>query len=143
MAKFVVTGFDYLENLMNEAGAKSIKAVEDGLNESIPEVKKAEHDAIERAAKKRTGTGFLKDSIQGMPVRHNAYGMFTVIGPIGIHHKNIKKGEYVRNAEVAAYLEYGTRKQEPSPWMQTVVNATEQKVIERLQKKVDEAVEDL
>lgn len=146
MARIEIEGFDYLDKMLSDIGQRTVKAVEKGMEDAIPVLTKAEQESIRRAAGGKDT--YIAKQIKGIrPIRHNAYGMFTAVGPVGVHHTYISRKTRqrveVRNAEVAAYLEYGVKSnnQPPRPWVEPAKRGTEKQITESLQAAIDREVE--
>lgn len=71
-------------------------------------------------------TGQMVNSIKPTKVFHNKFGYFLTVRPTGYD----KNG--VRNMEKAAYLEYGTSKQNARPWAARASNDAQAEVLAKM-----------
>lgn len=79
-------------------------------------------------------SGSLEGSVKVGKAKKNQYGYFGAVSPSGTDEKG------VRNAEKAAYLEYGTSDQASTPVILPAVNSCESQVLETMQAEFDRMV---
>ena len=135
MASMTINGFDdvirELERLskksnLDEIGKKAVDAAKD----IVASAMKSSIAASERhdpASSNKRVTGSLAGSVQPTKAKVNTYGVYSVARPTG-------RNKYgTRHGELAAYLEYGTKKMTARPWRASAVAKAEgpaKKIIE-------------
>ena len=133
MGSIEITGMDELlkklEKLSNQGKVEqaAIKAV----NAAQPLNEAAMRTAVASVEHGPYATGSVSGSVSSTSAKVNSYGVFSVARPTG----RDKNG--ARNAEKAAYLQYGTPKMAARPWRQKAVNSAEKpcmKVMEEIWK---------
>ena len=128
MASFDVNGLNDLMKDLDFMEKKRIAPIM--LEEAAP--------ILEKAMKKKAGahrnTGALEESIKASKARKNGNAYSISICPTG----KDKKG--VRNMEKAVYLEYGTSRQEATPFISPAVRESEAAVLEKMQEVFDREV---
>jgi hypothetical protein len=76
----------------------------------------------------KLATGQMVTSVKPSRVSHNKFGWYLVVRPTGVD----KKG--VRNMEKAAYLQFGTSKQAPRPWIERVKSDAQPEVLAKMKE---------
>ena len=123
MARLDISGIDeVLEELkrlgdperLNEAAQKAVNAGGTVLAKEMS-------SAIAAVEYGKYATGSVSKSVKATRAKTNQYGVFTVAKPTG------KDERGVRNAEKAAYLQYGTPTMAARPWSEKAVREGEAK----------------
>lgn len=93
----------------------------------------------ELAKHKRTGD--MLKSVKKTRSKRNKYGYFATVRPTGLSKYYINsKGERktrkepVRNMEILAHLEYGTKNQDPKPILTKAIKDSEKAVLDKMQE---------
>ena len=116
-----LTGFDeLLEKLdklsdkgrVDEIAKKAVDAARGTVESSV-------RGAIASSEYGLRSTGSIAASVRSIPARVNQYGVFSTATPTGRHPSGI------RNAELAAYLNYGTAHMAARPWRSRAVSSAE------------------
>ena len=99
-------------------------------------------DAVKKALRQsvRSGSSELIDSVKPYkPKRGRRSGGYSqLIGPTGTNKKNpdgSRRKKPVRNAEIAAYLNYGTKKMSARPWLDKAANNAKRECAEKMQEE--------
>ena len=99
-------------------------------------------DAVKKALRQsiRSGSSELVDSVKPYkPKRGRRSGGYSqLIGPTGMNKKNpdgSRRKKPVRNAEIAAYLNYGTAKMSARPWLDKAANNAKRECAEKMQEE--------
>lgn len=129
MARLDVTGIDDLLSdfnrwsdpvAVNQAAVKAVDAASPGVAaEMSSAIAGVEHGPY--------ATGSVSRSVKATKAKTNAYGVFSASRPTG----RDKKGK--RNAEKAAYLQYGTPTMPARPWAEKATRKAEEKAAETLE----------
>lgn len=113
------------------------------LNAASPIVEKA----VKRGYRRHKRTGNLERSVKAKKPSKNAMGWMTVVRPTGKTHSYMDdsgkvrtRKEPVRNMEIAAYHEYGTRKMAAAPVIGPAVQETRGEVEKKMQEAYEAAV---
>ncbi len=119
MARLDVSGMDELIAQLEKYGdeAELNAAAMRAVNAGAPIVAGEMAVAIRSVEHGPYATGSVSDSIEATTAKTNAYGVFSVAKPTG----RDKKG--LRNAEKAAYLQYGTPTMAARPWAERSARA--------------------
>ena len=80
-------------------------------------------------------TGEMTASVKAGRIVHNKYGWFMRVNPSG---KDING---TRNMEKAAYLEYGTSKQNARPWLNNATNGAMTQALDAMREAFRKAVD--
>lgn len=138
MADISISGLDELEKALTQLAESADSIAIKAVDRAKPVAVKAVKAALRDAAGAGQATGTMVASVAGTKTGINEYGVYTVVFPMGTDAKG------VRNAEKAAYLNYGVRKgyhghhQEPTYWHDKAVSAAESGCIEAIEKTVEE-----
>lgn len=105
---------------VNQAAVKAVDAASPGVAaEMSSAIAGVEHGSY--------ATGSVSQSVKATKAKTNAYGVFSASRPTG----RDKKGK--RNAEKAAYLQYGTPTMPARPWAEKAARKAEEKAAETLE----------
>lgn len=138
MADISISGLDELEKALQRLAESADSIGMKAVDRAKPIVVKAVRAALTDAAGAGQATGAMVSSVAGTKTGINEYGVYTVVFPMGTDAKG------VRNAEKAAYLNYGVRKgyrghqQAPTYWHDKAVSAAEKGCIDAIEKTVEE-----
>ena len=133
MASLTVNGFDDVLKLLDKLSNKSkvdaiAKKAVDAAKGKVVATTKA---AIGHSEYGPKSTGSVAGSVTATETKVNSYGAYSVAKPTGRHPSG------KRNAELAAYLEYGTATLGARPWRASAAHLAEQpciKIIEEIVK---------
>lgn len=120
-------------------------------NEIAPSILKAASPIVEKAVKrgyqKHKQTGNLERSVKTKKPSKNSMGWMTVVRPTGKTSSYMDasgrvrtRKEPVRNMEIAAYHEYGTRKMAASPVIGPAVQETRSEVEKKMQETYERVI---
>lgn len=149
MANFNVVWSDDFQEQLKNMGAKFDEIAPQMIDEAAP--------ILEESMKKKLinhkDSGDLIESIKvkkAKPVKGGGYyGYVTATGIAKgkVYKRARKKGGYsienYRNYQKMLALEFGTSKQDPTPFLQSTVNDAESKVIDKMQEVFNREVEKL
>lgn len=133
MASLKVDMPDFVEKLtLTESDCKEILTAASPVAENA--VKKALSQSI------RSGSSELVDSVKPYKPKRirKSDGYSQLIGPSGMNKKNpdgSTRKKPVRNAEIAAYLNYGTVKMSARPWLDKAANNAKRECAEKMQEE--------
>lgn len=124
-----IEGFEEAEKLFKrlEDSKISLKAVDKAAPILLKAAKASLHQAIHNPPTPRKGesniTGALEKSVISHKAKHNSYGAYSTIEPVG---KDTTKKPSINYAGRAAILEWGTSKGlAPSPWRARAIKNAE------------------
>ena len=119
MASLNITGFDDVLHMLEKYSRKAnVDAVAKRAVEAAKgKVASAMSASLALSEAGPQSTGSISGSVQPTDAKINSYGAYSVARPTGRDNKG------VRNAEKAAYLEYGTYRLDPRPWRARAVNS--------------------
>lgn len=119
MGSIELEGFDQLIHKLEKLGTQSYveEVAKKAVDSASPLVESQMRSSIAASEHGPYSTGSVSGSIQTTPARVNAYGVFAVARPTGRDQRGI------RNAEKAAYLQYGTPHMKTRPWRQNAANS--------------------
>lgn len=161
MASFVLEGVKELIKEIEKLG--DIDDVSFQMVDEAAEIMDRELKEAIRMNTQKYGTGTLADSIHHNKPERNAWGIFTSSTARGkdykkrkpkkvthaayakkdgryVGHRTSIEGYNVRNHDKLWYLEHGTSRQEPRPFVQKCVNDAEPKVLDKMQEVFDREV---
>ena len=147
-----VRGFHEVDRLFKELQLQAEDIAIKAVDRAAPVVEKHVRETIEQVTDKGYATGELAQSVRASDAKANAWGVFSVVGPVGENSRGVS------NAEIAAYLEYGVHnsprqkhhraktdgyRQQPRPWRRLSAMNAEDEVVEVVQSVLTEEVEKL
>ena len=92
-------------------------------------------DSVKKHAGRHRKSGDMAASVKSTGVKKGADGaQYLVVRPTGRDHNG------VRNMEKAAYLEFGTAKQNATPVISPAVKEAEGRILSNMEKAFDETV---
>ena len=123
MARVDVSGVDEVMTMFKELAdqQKVNEAAVKAVNKATPALTREMSAAIASREYGPYATGSVSRSVRATRAKTNAYGVFSVAKPTGVDEKG------TRNAEKAAYLQYGTPNMAARPWAETAVRMGEEK----------------
>ena len=132
---------DFIKQLNNAA------AIDEFGGKMIDEAMPIVERNLKKELEKHRRTGNMINSVKIKKASKNKYGWFGVVRPTGLSktYKSVK-GEIVkrkvpvRNMEILAHLEYGTKHQSPKPVLTKVIRDSESAVIRKMQEVFDREV---
>ena len=137
MASLNITGMDELlkklEKLSNQSEVETI--AKKAVTAAQPINESAMRSAIAGVEHGPYATGSVSASISSTETMVNSYGVYAVARPTGRDAKG------VRNAEKAAYLQYGSPRQgkrrlSPRPWRQSAVSSAEGACVKAMEEVI-------
>lgn len=137
MATLNITGMDELlkklEKLSNQSEVENI--AKKAVTAAQPINESAMRSAIAGVEYGPYATGSVSASISSTETKVNSYGVYAVALPTGRDAKG------VRNAEKAAYLQYGAPNMSARPWRQSAVNAAEGACVKAMEEVIRSEME--
>lgn len=105
-------------------------------------------DSVQKELSKHDQTGELSNSIKSNGVKKSKKGdnYYVFISPTGYSKnfyyggKNHNRKYRVSNGAKAVWLQYGTSKESPKPWLESAKKNCEQQVIDIIQEKINEKI---
>lgn len=101
-------------------------------------------DAVKKALRQSVSSGSseLVDSVKPYKPKkiRKSDGYRQLIGPSGMNKRNpdgSRRKKPVRNAEIAAYLNYGTAKMSARPWLDKAANNASRQCSAKMQEEYD------
>lgn len=134
MARVEVYGFDDLLKKFDELSKASVldEAAKRVIDKTSQVVAREMAAAISSREYGEYATGSVSRSIRPTKAKINSYGAYSVAKPTG------RDGRGVRNAEKAAYLEYGAKNLPARPWRDKAVRAAEEKALPVMEEAICE-----
>ncbi len=143
--QFDVNASNALIQMINSLGRTEIIAPRVLAAAQAPLVK-----AVKINCAKHTRTGAMMNSISASKPKENKYGWFTCVGPTGESTRYIddsgslrERKVPVRNAEILAYMEYGTKRQKKTPIITDAVKESREEVERLMQEEYDRIVQEM
>ena len=129
-----LTGFDNVIDLLDRLSKKETidAATKKAVNAAKGVVAKTMQSAIAASEQGPNSTGSVAASVVTTDAKVNSYGTYSVAKPSGMHPSG------KRNAEVAAFLEYGASNLGSRPWRSRAVTAAEPQVVEIMKQVIND-----
>lgn len=142
MAKFdFKIPVDFIKQLNNAA------AIDEFGGKMIDEAMPIVERNLKKELEKHKRTGNMINSVKIKKASKNKYGWYGVVRPTGLSktYKSVKSGTVkrkvpVRNMEILAHLEYGTKHQSPKPILTKAIRDSESAVLRKMQEVYDREV---
>lgn len=137
MATIELNGFDELIKKLDKLGNQSYveEIGKKAVSEAAPIAEAAMRGSISSVEYGPYSTKSISGSIQTTEARINTYGAYAVARPTGRDAKG------VRNAEKAAYLQYGTSRMPARPWRERAVASSQGAAVKAMEEVIKTEME--
>lgn len=137
MASINIEGMDELITRFEKLGNKSFcdEVGKHMVDAAAPMAEASMKGALSSVEHGPYATGSVSASVQTTPSKINSYGAYAVARPTGRDAKG------TRNAEKAAYLQYGTNRMAARPWRDKAVNAVKGPALKAMEEVLKQEME--